>query len=294
MRARTFGMVSTILSRDYTWHALSTFFAGTPFRQEDRFILVDNDKGSLDAERLAREYPQVTLVSNETPQSFSKNMNVAMRDAQERQADAYLLNNDLIFAPGWLDGMVIDQAWLLAPVSNMQFNYRYKDLELKFSMDLPDYLGREATFLEVAAEHKKKQNGYRVIHNVPFYCVKIPYAVHAVVGLLDETYGEACWEDVDYVLRSWEHGFPVFMSLNSFVLHFYGKSTWRAEIPPELAHRTPSKSREGEFLFRKRWGEEIFEIFGFQTPEGAAYLKNIEQLALANCYAQIVKAKKPR
>ncbi|MFN8389994.1 MAG: hypothetical protein U0136_06865 [Bdellovibrionota bacterium] len=293
-RPRVFGMISTILSTDYTWYALDTFFRHTPLRAEDRFLLIDNDVGSVDEARLKRDFPAAELLSNPSPRGFATNMNQILRAASDAEADAFLLNNDIIFSPGWLNGMLLDQPWILSACCNMQFQYRTAEIELKLSMNLEDYVGREAAFLALVEYHRKRVSGYQLIHSVPYYCVKVPPEVYRNVGFLDESFGEAFWEDTDYLLRAWERGYPTLFALDAFVIHFYGKSTWRAEVPENLKHREPSKSKAGETAFRKKWGEEIAQAFGFQSPEGLRALRVAEQSALAACYASFVRSRKPK
>ena len=129
--------------------------------------------------------------------------------------------------------------------------------------------------------------------NVPLYCVKIPPVVYRSVGRFDEQYGLAGWEDTDYIVRAYLKGFPLFFAMESFVLHFYGLSTWRPEEPVSFPDAAESETPIGPVLFEKKWGPVIKEIFGYQGQEGMARLKMLEDKALIDCYTSLILANAP-
>ena len=90
--------------------------------------------------------------------------------------------------------------------------------------------------------------------SLPFFCVKVPFQIWSTVGQLDESFGKGGAEDNDYCLRAHEAGFSVEYALESYLLHFSGKSTWDgAETPDE------TKERDELYLtrFQGKWGEAL-------------------------------------
>ena len=270
MPTKVFGMVSTKNSVDYTPYALRSFFEHTACSAEDDFILIDND-GSLDKEQLTEEFPQIIFVQHEQPHSFAENLNSAMRHAEGKKADLYFLNNDIIFAPHWIEPLDVDERALLIPVCNMQMNYQLGSFKCSLAMDLKDYIGCEKEFLEIVRTHRSTKRGYRLTHSVPYYCIKIPFRVYSEIGFFDESYRPAGWEDVDYTLRCYLRGIPLFFAMDSFILHFYGKSTWRAEGTLSQA----SAPEPGVEIFENKWGKDLAAIFGYHRGDALNYLKNL-------------------
>jgi GT2 family glycosyltransferase len=250
----TFGMVTTRHSHAYTGHALESFFRTTPLGADDRFVLVDNDGTYLPPPRPG--WPRVTRIVNREPLGFAANVNQVMRMARERGADLFFLNNDLIFTPGWLEPLRVRDLGLLSPVSNFQFPYCCRDWDCGRCLDLADYLGHEDHLREIAQVHQARARGYQRVLKVPFFCIKIPFAIQEAVGYLDEDFGRGGGEDDDYCLRCHRAGFPVGFALASYVLHFVGKST---RAGSSAAKRNPA------------WYRVVFSVRFCTCPRVARY-----------------------
>lgn len=289
----TFMMVSTARSTHYTEVALESFFRCTPKETISSLYVIDNDR-ALPPDFAERHGPLARLLVNESPKSFAANSNLVMRLAAKEGTDLVLLNNDLVFTKDWLGPVAAKQNALTVPVCNMQFPHRTSRLECKLAMSLEDYKGREGDLEELAARHRTSYTGFRLTHSVPFYCVRIPRAVYAEIGEFDETFGAAGWEDVDFILRCYLAGIPLYFALSSFILHFYGKSTWR----------TDSTGRSGEDLnimpqdkseqrrFEAKWGAELTQLFGYQQAGAMARFKDFEEGAIIRAYGEYIRAKR--
>jgi GT2 family glycosyltransferase len=251
-----FGMVTTRASRDYTGHALRSFFETTELRDGDVVLLIDND-GSYDSEP---KQARLCVLKNAAPLSFAANVNQALRMAREQGADLFFLNNDLIFTPGWLEPLLRAEETVLSPVSNFQYRYQYGDFTCSPVIDLADYLGHEQALRQIVGAHRARERGYEMALGLPFFCVRIPYAVYSVVGELDEGFGTGGGEDYDYCLRCLRAGFGVAFALESYLLHFMGKSTWRGPETPEQR-----RQRVHQYLhaFRAKWGQPLLEMVAF-------------------------------
>jgi GT2 family glycosyltransferase len=250
-----FGMVTTAPSRDYTALALRSFFAATPLGADDRFYLIDND-ASADCNLLA-DFPHVMLIANSTPQGFAANVNQVMDRARPAGADLFFLNNDLVFSSGWLTPLLVNLPVVLSPVSNYQMPYRSAAWDCGPFLDLGDYLDHSNEWADIVGRYQSKVRGYRHALNVPFFAVKLPYAVYSAVGPLDEAFGRGGGEDGDYCLRCHLASFGVLFALDSYLLHFMGKSTWRG---PESV--SDVRARQAQFIgrFQEKWGQSLADL----------------------------------
>ena len=255
-RPNLFGMVTTAASRHYTPLALRSFFTHTPLSEDDRFILIDND---ADFE-LPADVPvdRITLVRPDAPQGFAANGNLLLREARARGADLFFMNNDLVFTRGWLEPLLVDRAALLSPMSNAQVTGTAGGFALQPFMDLADYTGNEAAVEAIAGRLRASSQGYRMTPSVAFFCIRIPQAVYEAVGGFDERFGKGGGEDRDYAARAWMAGIPQEFALQSFVLHFQGKSTWRGVETPEQ-----QKTRDAQYTqaFQQKWGPALTYAF---------------------------------
>src|SRR4051812_5890209 len=98
-----FGMVTTRGSREYTPLAINSFFAHTELEADDKFFLIDND-GSHDTQGLLEE--KITVIKNEKPLSFAKNVNQILGMCFENIANLFFQNNDIIFEKGCFPPLV--------------------------------------------------------------------------------------------------------------------------------------------------------------------------------------------
>ena len=288
-----FGMVHTKVSEKYTWISLKTFFENTKLSGDDTFILIDNDR-SLQPSDISARFPQVVLWRSEQPRSYSENGNLFLKLAIEKKADLFFMNNDLVFSPDWITPLLIDQKAIFSPVCNMQFDYKSKNIDCKVAMDLSDYLGNEAEFLQIVKHHHTRHSGYKLEHSFPFYCVKIPYSVSSEIGLLDETYCRGGFEDTDYILRCYLRNIPLYFSFDSFILHFYGKSTWRPENNEELRVTLEKDRDKGTAVFLQRWGKPLYEAFCLHKPEAMENLKRLEEQAVIRFYGSVIDSWRPK
>lgn len=270
-----FGMVSTAASKRYTRYALDSFFATTPWHN-DCFYLIDND-GSYADEDLTT-YSRVNYLRNSKPLGFAANVNQIMRRAADERADLYFLNNDMIFTPHWFEPFSLPRPVILNPLSNMEAEYQEHNFFAKRFIDLDDYLGHEEVLPIIAEHHRARFRGYHQVITLPFFCVKIPFAVYSVVGPLDESFGQGGAEDDDYCLRTHLADFSVCFAFASYVLHFVGKSTWRGAESEEARRVRVSAYEEA---FAAKWGQQLFEIClnkNTQVLEGnPEVIRNLQQ-----------------
>jgi hypothetical protein len=284
-------MVTTAKSRAYTPYALRSFFETTGLRTEDRFIIINNDDPELD-QIIAPFKDLVTVVTNEAPKGFATNANSMIDEALRSQCDLFFMNNDIIYSDNWLLPLVGHDHSILSPISNREVAYigsvvvsktRHVSnlIQTNAPMSLEEYLASPRMFQAIAEGHMKESAGYMILTVFPFFCVRLPLAVMQKLGKFDERFGRAGGEDYDYCLRAWLAGFRVEMALGSYLLHFWGKSTWSGA---EKKERDPAYNTDFLEIFRDKWGDALFQFVLReddthikQNPE-ASRLREAEQI----------------
>lgn len=264
-RPRVFAMVTTLTSRAYTPHALQTFFETTALRDQDSFVLVSNDDPDA-ASLIPPQAQRLELRINRSPQSFAANANQMITEALATHSDLFFMNNDVIYADQWLPPLLGDDRAILSPVSNREVQYAGSavvvasqhvatTMTLKAPMELSEYLASPRMFQALAEAHRKTGNGYLPLIVFPFFCVKLPLPILEAVGKFDEEFGRAGGEDYDYALRAWLAGFEVKLALGSYLLHFWGKSTWTAS---DGDSKKPGYDTSFLEKFEAKWGTSLF------------------------------------
>ena len=260
-------MVTLKASHNYTNYAIDSFFKNTKLNDDDDFLLIDNDHNSLDK---ISNYKKIKIIKNKFPMSFAQNVNQAINFALKRKKNLFFLNNDIIFTEGWSEPFNKNTEDVLLPVSNQMFSYESScgNLKLKPTMSLKDFNENYLLLNEIVKKHKKKYQLQQKAQGLlmPFFCFKIPYKILNEVGLFDEIFIHGA-EDVDYRIRCTEKGYNVFFMVDSYLLHFHGKSSWDgAETEQQIEDRGKLYTE----AFSKKWGKEMTQIF--------IYRKNFEDI----------------
>jgi GT2 family glycosyltransferase len=253
-----FSMVTLKASHDYTNYAIDSFFKNTKLNDDDDFLLIDNDQNKLDK---ISNYKKIDIIKNKLPMSFAQNVNQAINFALKKKKNLFFLNNDIIFTEGWIEALNENSNNVLIPVSNQMFSYESScgNLKLKPTMSLKDFNENYLLLNEIVRKHKKKYQLQQKAQGLlmPFFCFKIPYKILNEVGLFDEIFIHG-GEDVDYRIRCAKKGYDTYFILDSYLLHFHGKSSWDgAETDEQIKDR-------GELYteaFSKKWGKEMTQIF---------------------------------
>jgi len=252
-----FSMVTLKSSHHYTNHAIDSFFKNTKLKENDEFLLIDNDGCDLDK---FFNYKKIQIIKNKTPMSFAKNVNQSIDYALKGNKDLIFLNNDIIFTKGWLEPLNLNSKNISIPVSNQIFPYESDcgNLKLKETMNLNDFNNNYDLLNEIVKKHIEK---YKLLTTaqgllMPFFCFKIPYQILNEVGRFDEAFVNG-GEDVDYRIRSAKKGYDAYFILDSYLLHFHGKSSWDGvETDIQIKQRNKLYSE----VFLKKWGKEMTQI----------------------------------
>jgi len=250
---RLFGMVTTRESGEYTGVALESFFRHTTMGVGDAFLLVDND-GAWNGAGHGEWEGRVEVVVNDQRRSFAENGNEVIGRAGRMGADAYFMNNDIVFTEGWSEPLAGNVAAVMTPTCNQNFGYRRGKLELKPVMTLAEFEAGKGELEGVVAEHRRMHPEVVEAYKTNYFCVKIPPVVYRKVGLFDTRFGVAGGEDDDYCIRTYLNGFSVRVAQASYLVHFGGRATWSGA---ETREQWAARERNFVEVFRCKWGETL-------------------------------------
>ena len=282
-----FAMVTVKKSHEYTRSAIESFFKKTVLSSNDDFVLIDND--GCDLENITNN--KVKKVRNPRPLSFAENVNQAINKSLQNKKNLIFLNNDIIFTNGWFEPLKLNLKDISIPVNNQIFSYQSncKNLKLNATMSLTDFNENHDLLNELVKLHKMKFKKDQKIQTLlmPFFCFKIPNKILNDVGYFDKSFGKGGGEDVDYRLRCAAKGYEVNFLLDSYLLHFHGKSTWDGgETINEIEERNKIYTQ----VFKKKWGDELTKLF-IERKNFSNILsqKNLEELFKKRKFGDLIR-----
>lgn len=239
-------------------------------------IVVDN--GSTDGiqEMLAKDFPDIRLISNEINEGYTRPMNQSLGSAQGRFL--MQLNPDTVILPGTLDRLIdyMDEHPLVGICSPKVLNsdgtfqrqcrrgeprplamlgYFFKLTKLfpnnqALGGYLMEYLDEDATSEVVAVSGS---------------CMLIRKEVFAEIGYLDEQFF-AYQEDTDFCLRAREAGWAVYYFPEAKIIHYGGQGGSRVEPYRSIIEwhrsywRLYNKHFARDYLFLFNWIYYLFMI----------------------------------
>lgn len=274
---RQIALISTASSLDYTIVTVDSLLTATELSPNDRILVIDNDGASSAA--LERFGKAIDIKRNQQPHSFAANVNQAIEVASGRKCDLFMLNNDLVLTPGWIEALEAEPRAISSPMSNREVQYEISikviasGLELAQKrfldpMTIAEFRGFEDQFRWIAAEHRRVAKGFLSVLTLPFFCVRIPYEILSSVGYFDESFTQG-GEDFDYALRAWLKGYRVGFALNSYIMHFSGRSTYFQESERERSTRQEIFANR----FTDKWGSELKRLaFDFNATASGSPL----------------------
>ena len=253
-----FAMVTLRSSHLYTGYAVESFFKNTELYDNDEFLLIDNDGCELGKFSI---YKKIKIIKNQFPLSFAENVNQAISQAIKSKKNLIFLNNDIIFTKNWVKPLQLDSKNISLPVNNQLFPYQSDcgKLKLKATMNLEDFSENYILLNNIVEKHKKKFKTHKQFQALlmPFFCFKIPYSILNEVGYFDKIF--VCGaEDVDYRIRCSKKGYEVNFILDSYLLHFHGKSTWDGG---ETINQIKERNKLYTKIFLEKWGKDMTQIF---------------------------------
>jgi len=221
------------------------------YTDESLFDLIIIDNASSDGtteylKNFEKEHSNLRVIYNNENLGYSKANNQGIKLAlKENYEYIGLLNNDILFTPDWLVNTikVFEYDLQLGMVSPRDAG-RPKFFKKKLTSD--NYINYYKDYL------KRFKIPYKYMLEPLFSCVVIKREVVEKIGLMDENYTPAFWEDQDYCLRALYAGFSLATSNLSFVFHNH--STTSSEVAAEIYNKNK------EYFYKKHpLGKWIWE-----------------------------------
>ncbi len=175
----------------------------------DQIVVVDNASADGSADLVAAHFPAITLIRNPSNLGFSGGMNTGIRAllAQESPPEAIiLLNQDTLVDPGWFAALVaaLDADPALAAVG---CKIRYPNGTIQHAgvtLDWPRAVAQHIGWHEIdAGQHDTPRD----LAFVTAAAIALRAEALELVGLLDEGYAPAYFEDVDLCWRLRQAGY---------------------------------------------------------------------------------------
>lgn len=199
-------------------------------------IIVSDDYCQPENRKLLKtlESDKVRVVFREERGGFAKNVNTGMKEAKY---DILLLNSDIVALPDWLDVLqysayAIDQnigmvsPKLVYPDGRIQYGGTYHARVLAPQWFGHKYVGRAANDIQTCVP------GYN--RTISGACAYIRREVYEKLGGLDENFWLG-FEDVDYGLQAWKHGFRCYYNPTSILIHHESATRGYSQGKRELA-----------------------------------------------------------
>ena len=133
------------------------------------------------------------------------------------------------------------------------------NLRLNVTMRIEEFKENYHLLNDIVRTHKRKYIPDQKFQTLlmPFFCFKIPFKILSDIGYFDESFVDG-GEDIDYRIRCAIKGDDVNFLIDSYLLHFHGKSTWDGNETP---NQTKQRNEAYTKAFLKKWKQELTQIF---------------------------------
>lgn len=250
-------------------------------------VLVDNGSADGSAQKVAAEFPEVRLITNETNLGFPAGNNVAIRDALARNPDYFLLlNNDTLVAPDFLSKLVaVAESDETIGIVNPKILY----------FEPSDRYWYAGGFYKpwwntgrVRGENRRDVGKYDETREITFAtgcALLIKTKVVRRIGLLDETYFLG-YEDLDWTVRARKAGFRAFYVGAAVIWHKASYDTTKNLGKPI---RDFYRTRNSVLFARKHvpvryWPLFLLSLGKYVVYRSAAYLLRAEPRRISMLY----------
>ncbi|MBX2997418.1 MAG: glycosyltransferase family 2 protein [Caldilineaceae bacterium] len=233
-------------------------------------ICIDNGSVDESADQITHSYPQVRLVRQLVNLGFAGGVNVGL---QQTQTDlAILLNQDCLVQPGWLDHMMdafqqhpgwgIAGCTLLDEAGEVEHVAAYLAYPEIQGVHVRALLSQEPQDLSAPnAFGQETRNGKPYVTGALF---AIRRAVWEEIGLLDERFYPAYYEETDYCFRARSAGYSIGSVPLAQAVHTRSSREW---LRDPLLHWVNQELSRYRFICKHLSPEEIQAFAAYELQE---------------------------
>lgn len=218
------------------------------FTDVEKFDLIIVDNGSTDStkenlQEFFKDKNNCTLIFNEENLGYSKGNNIGIKSVLDKDYEYIaLLNNDIMFTPNWLEDTLSlfekdNQLGMVSP-----------RIQKGKTLNINNYMNKYKNYL------KKFKGDFEYTLEPLFCCVFIKKEVIEKIGLLDENFTPAFWEDNDYCFRAMYAGYSLARSNKTFVFHNHSQTS--KSVPSEIFMRNKEYFMKKHPLARWVWAHK--------------------------------------
>jgi GT2 family glycosyltransferase len=250
-------------------------------------VLVDNGSADGSAERLASEFTEVRLITNEKNLGFSAGNNVAIREAMTRNPDYFLLlNNDTQVAPDFLSKLLaVAESDEKIGVVNPKILYFEPDDRIWYAGGF--YKPWWSTG-KVRGQNRRDMGKYNETREISFVtgcALLIKVRVVRQIGLLDEVFFLG-FEDLDWTMRAMQAGFRAYYVGSAVVWH---KASYDTKKNLGKSIMDFYRTRNSLLLARKHipvryWPGFLLSLSKYVAYRSAGYLLRAEPKRIRELY----------
>lgn len=213
-------------------------------------ICVDNDSADGSVACITDGFPQVKLLTNPVNTGFAGGVNRGIRGAKGELV--VLLNQDCMMQAGWLDAFAnaLAQDETIGIVGCTILNADGSVNHAGAYLEKPLSYGRHLT--------KRQSDRPTEVEYVTGAVFGITTAVRDAIGLLDEGFFPAYYEEVDYCLRAKRAGFKTVYVPEATAVHHFNNKEWQTD---PIRHQANQHAMRYRFVFKQTPAAELDPFF---------------------------------
>lgn len=215
------------------------------YTEEDSFDLYLVDNGSNDGtkeyiQEFKKSHKNIEIITNKENLGYSKGNNIALSKVLKKNYDYIaLLNNDILFTPNWLSDTIKgfredESLGMLSPRNNEKCN-----------LTPENYINSYKKYLS------KFSAPFKYVVTPFFSCVVIKKEVLKQIGIFDENFSPAFFEDNDLSFRAMYKGYSLAYINSVFIYHNH--STTSSSIDSSIPERNKKYFFKKHPLARYIW-----------------------------------------
>lgn len=245
---------------------------------QDEVIVVDNCSSDGSAALVRERYPQARLIENERNLGFAGGCNVGLRAAQGEVL--FLVNQDVVLRAGWLEAMW--EALTPAEVGVVGCKLLYPDGTIQHAGGMVQYPLAHTQHHGYREPDRGQWDDKREVDFVTGAAIGLKTRLLKEVGLFDEGFFPAFYEEVDLCYRARAAGYQVIYVSDGVAVHHettsvdresidYYRWITRGRLRFVLKHDTPERFHD-EFVPAERPWLAWLSIGPLQAGLRMAYL----------------------